>query len=78
MTPTTLPPRRVIVPFLAAGALFLVPGAAQAADVTPALVDGNPSCADLGYPHEIKFDPPAPGSKSAGGVTVDMSLGAEH
>jgi hypothetical protein len=72
-----LTPRRV-VPFLAAGALFLVPGAAQAASVDPALIDGNPSCADLGYPHEIKFDPPAAGSKSADGVTVDMALGADQ
>jgi len=71
-----LAPRRAAVPFLAAGALFLIPGVAQAA--APVLVDGNPSCADLGYPHELKFDPPAAGSKSAGGVTVDMSLGADQ
>jgi hypothetical protein len=73
-----LTPRRAVVPFLAASALFLVPAAAQATSVDPALIDGNPSCADLGYPHEIKFDPPAPGSKSAGGVTVEMSLGADQ
>jgi hypothetical protein len=73
-----LSPRRAVVPFLAAGALFLVPGAAQAASADPMLVDGNPSCADLGYPHELKFDPPAPGSKSADGVTVEMSLGADQ
>jgi hypothetical protein len=70
--------RRAALPFLAAGAVFLIPGAAQAASVDPTFMDGNPSCADLGYPHEIKFDPPAPGSKSAGGVTVDMSLGADQ
>jgi len=73
-----LTPRRAALPFLAAGALFLIPGAAQAASVDPALVDGNPSCADLGYPHELKFDPPVPGSKSVDGVTVDMSLGADQ
>ena len=69
-------PRRAAL--LATGAIFLIPGAAQAASVDPTLVGGNPSCADLGYPHEIKFDPPAPGSKSADGVTVDMSLGADQ
>jgi hypothetical protein len=77
MTPT-LTPRRVAVPFLAAGALVLVPGAAQAASTDPTYMDGNPSCATLGYPHEIKFDPPNAGSKSADGVTVDMSLGSDQ
>jgi hypothetical protein len=74
----TFTSRRALVPFLAAGALLVVPGASQAASVTPALVDGNPSCADLGYPHEIKFDPPTAGSRSAAGVTVDMSLSADQ
>jgi hypothetical protein len=70
-------PRRTVVPFLAAGALFVVPAAASAASVAPAFVDGNPTCADLGYAHGIKFDPPNAGSQSAGGVTVDLSIGAD-
>ena len=70
-------PRSTVVPFLAAGALFVIPGAAGAATVQPALHEGNPNCADLGYGHEIKFDPPSAGSKSADGVTVDMTLGSD-
>lgn len=70
-------PRRTVVPFMAAGALLVVPAAASAASVAPVFVDGNPTCADLGYAHGIKFDPPNAGSQSAGGVTVGMSLGAD-
>src|SRR5687768_13995908 len=76
MNPITIP-RRTIVPFLAAGALFIVPAAASAASVAPSLQEGNPSCMDLGYNHELKFDPPSAGSKSGDGVTVDMSVGAD-
>ena len=76
MNPITIP-RRTIVPFLAAGALFIVPAAASAASVVPSLHEGNPSCMDLGYNHELKFDPPSAGSKSGDGVTVDMSVGAD-
>ena len=32
---------------------------AGAATVEPVFYDGNPTCADLGYAHEIKFDPPS-------------------
>ena len=60
---------------VATGALLLVPAAASAATVDPAHHEGNPSCSALGYAHGLKFDPPTAGSKSAGGVTVDLSLG---
>ena len=75
MNPLTRTSRRTVVPFLAAGALFVVPGAASAASVPPVFVDGNPTCADLGYAHGMKFDPPSAGSQSAGGVTVELSIG---
>jgi len=67
-------PRRAVAPLVAAGALIAVPAAASAASVEPVLQLGNPTCADLGYGHEIKFDPPSAGSGAADGVTVDMSL----
>ena len=76
MSPITLP-RRTVVPFLAAGALLLIPGAASAATVPPVLHEGNPGCAELGYNHEIKFDPPSAGTKSADGVTVEMTLSSD-
>ena len=68
-------PRRTVVPFLAAGALFVVPAAASAASVEPVYHAGNPTCADLGYSHGLKFDPPSAGSQTAGGVTVELSIG---
>ena len=61
---------------VATGALLLVPAAASAATVDPAHREGNPSCSALGYAHGLKFDPPTAGSKSADGVSVDLSLGA--
>ena len=70
-------PRRAVVPFVAAGALFIVPAAASAASVEPSHHEGNPTCLDLGYSHELKFDPPSAGSKSADGTTVDMAVGAD-
>jgi hypothetical protein len=70
-------PRRVVAPFAVAGALFIVPAAASAASVEPVFHDGNPTCADLGYNHGLKFDPPAAGSLSADGVTVDVSLDSD-
>ena len=76
MNPISIP-RRTVVPFLAAGALFLVPAAASAASVVPSLHEGNPNCLDLGYSHELKFDPPSAGSQSGDGVTVEMSLDAD-
>src|SRR5215208_3184722 len=71
-------PRRSAVPFLAAGVLLSVPAVASATTVEPAYHPGNPSCMDLGYAHELKFDPPGAGSKSGGGVTVDLSLGSDQ
>ena len=68
---------RTVVPFVAAGVLIALPAAASAADVEPVAHAGNPSCADLGYGHEIKFDPPVAGSLGADGVTVDMALGSD-
>ncbi len=70
-------PRRTVVPFLAAGALLIVPAAASAASVEPSFHAGNPTCMDLGYNHELKFDPPSAGSQSGDGVTVEMSLGGD-
>lgn len=67
-------PLRAVAPFAVAGALFIVPSAASAATVAPVFHDGNPTCADLGYNHGVKFDPPAAGSLSSDGVTIDMTL----
>src|SRR5215203_4375206 len=69
---------RTLVPFLAAGALVAVPAAASAASVEPVYHEGNPNCMDLGYGHEIKFDPPSAGTKSGDGVSVQMSIGADQ
>jgi hypothetical protein len=77
MNPLTRTSRRTVVPFLAAGALFIIPAAASAASVEPSYHEGNPTCMDLGYAHELKFDPPSAGSKSGDGVTVELSLGAD-
>src|SRR5215207_11314500 len=66
-------PRRTMVPFIAAGALFAVPAAAGAATVEPVLVADNPSCLALGYNHELKFDPPAAGTDTVDGVTIEMT-----
>jgi hypothetical protein len=71
-------PRRSAVPFLAAGVLLSVPAVASATTVEPVYHPGNPSCYDLGYDHELKFDPPTAGSQSGGGVTVELSLGADQ
>src|SRR5829696_5836143 len=66
-------PRRTLLPVIAAGALLALPAAADAADVEPVLVPENPSCLELGYSHELKFDPPAAGTASADGVTIQMT-----
>jgi hypothetical protein len=71
-------PRRTAAPFLAAGVLLTVPAVASATTVEPVSHPGNPSCLDLGYEHELKFDPPSAGTKSGGGVTVELSLGADQ
>jgi hypothetical protein len=69
-------PLRAVAPFALAGALFIVPSA-SAATVAPVFHDGNPTCADVGYNHGLKFDPPAAGALGSGGVTVDMSIGSD-
>jgi hypothetical protein len=66
-------PRRTVVPFVAAAALLSLPAAANAADVAPVSIPGNPTCLELGYTHELKFDPPAAGTDSADGVTIEMT-----
>src|SRR5215218_2806804 len=71
-------PRRSAVPFLAAGVLLSVPAVASATTGEPVYHPGNPSCYDLGYDHELKFDPPTAGSASGDGVTVDLSLGSDQ
>lgn len=68
-------PLRAAAPFAVAGALFIAPAAAGAATVAPVFHDGNPTCADIGYGHGVKFDPPAAGSLASDGVTIDMTLG---
>jgi hypothetical protein len=69
---------RTVAPLLAAGALVALPAAASAASVEPAFHAGNPSCIDLGYGRELKFDPPSAGTKSGDGVTVELSNGADE
>jgi hypothetical protein len=78
MNPAIRIPRRAVAPFVAAGALLISPAVASAASVEPVFVDGNPTCADLGYGHGLKFDPPSAGSQSSDGVTIDMSLGDDE
>ncbi|MFI7066375.1 hypothetical protein ACIBL3_35640 [Kribbella sp. NPDC050124] len=62
-----------------AGALALVLGGvtlamAPSASASGEIIDGNPKCEDvIPGSTEIKFDPPNPGSASAGGVTVTWS-----
>lgn len=42
--------------------------------VVPTYVAGNPTCADLGYPHEFKIDPPDSGTYDIDGTnTVTMT-----
>jgi len=57
----------------AAAAFAFWPSAATGASVAPVHVDGNPTCADLGYAHGFKVDPPNGGTYnvgSLGSVTV--------
>jgi hypothetical protein len=37
-------------------------------------VEGNPTCADLGYPSGLKVDPPTSGQHSDGTLTVDVAI----
>jgi hypothetical protein len=49
----------------------------HSAIVEPELHDGNPTCQDLGYPFELKVDPPASGTynlpDNSGSVTVNIT-----
>jgi hypothetical protein len=47
---------------------MVMPAAAASVTPTPISNDNNPSCEELGYANEVKFDPPANGTKD--GVTV--------
>jgi hypothetical protein len=65
---------KLLVPTLAAGALLAVPATAGAAAVEPVYLPGHPSCAERGYDHEIKFYPAYSGTRTADGVTVDLTV----
>lgn len=47
------------------------------ASVPPVELPGNPTCQDLGYPFELKIDPPASGTynlpDNSGSVTVNIT-----
>jgi hypothetical protein len=47
---------------------MVMPAAAASVTPTPITDDNNPSCAELGYTNEVKFDPPGNGTKD--GVTI--------
>jgi hypothetical protein len=50
-------------------------GAEDGPDVDPVLVPGNPTCADLGYEHEFKVDPPNSGTYPLpGGNSVTVTI----
>src|SRR5687767_14724648 len=60
-------------PLLMAVCLFaalLVAPAANAASVTPRVVDKNPSCESLGYTEITRFDPVKDGTSTQAGVTI--------
>jgi hypothetical protein len=46
-----------------------------AASVAPVFVDGNPTCADRGYAHEFKVEPPATGPTFAGTYNLPGGIG---
>lgn len=47
-----------------------LPAPANATDVTPIFVPGNPSCVSLGYAHGFKIDPPNSGTYSIDGLNT--------
>ena len=51
---------------------FMGIGVASSASVAPVFVEGNPSCADLGFDFEVKADPPNAGDYSNG--TLDVTV----
>ncbi|MBU0757155.1 MAG: hypothetical protein KKF44_03765 [Nanoarchaeota archaeon] len=63
--------KKIIVIFMIALAAI---GLVNAASVTPVYESGNPTCSDLGFTHETKFDPPNDGTKTVtnfGSITLD-------
>lgn len=62
---------------LVVAAVALAPASALAASVPPVVVDGNPTCQDLGFDWGLRIDPPLPGTYelfpgSANSVTVEF------
>ena len=49
-------------------------GVAGSASVSPAVVEGNPSCADLGSPAGLKVEPPSSGEHTDGTLTVTVAI----
>ncbi len=64
---------------LVAMALLADGRTARAASVTPTLVPGNPTCADLNSSwFELKVDPPASGTYTDGTITVTVTVAADN
>lgn len=60
---------------IAAGALLLSAAPSMAASVSPTVVDGNPTCAQLGAGwSELKVDPPASGTYTSGDGALTVSV----
>ncbi|HEX5615137.1 MAG TPA: hypothetical protein VFZ83_08275 [Acidimicrobiia bacterium] len=53
---------------------FLGQGVAGSTTIEPQLVEGNPSCADLGYAHELKIENPSDGTYTDGVLTVTIDV----
>lgn len=68
----------VLVTIASVAAFMIVAAPAQAASVEPVIVDGNPTCADLGYDYGIRFDPPNSGTKSLGGMVITFTKSADN
>ena len=53
---------------------FLGQGIAGSTTIEPQHVDGNPTCADLGYDHQFKIEDPTDGTYSDGVITVTIDV----
>lgn len=64
--------RKIVGAMLGIGlaACLASPGRADATDVTPIFVAGNPSCTSLGYAFGFKVDPPNAGTYSIDGINT--------
>jgi hypothetical protein len=79
---TATPARRGATVLSVLGAVFAAvglvglagAGVAGSASVSPTVVEGNPTCTDLGYPSELKVDPPTSGVHSDGTLTVTVDI----